>query len=152
MLRTNYFSLRVSADNLGHSSKYHQSVERWRGSNQPTPTAELRLSTPQTQGDHPPPLCRPQTRLMAPRFQQSGSTYCNQLMCSLTRAVVEVAVKDHTDGPYPTPLDCGLYVDPSLLQVEPDHIALTVLCNPTGCSMFLDRGSVLGEAVPATVV
>ena len=51
-----------------------------------------------------------------------------------------------------TELACGLRVDPSLLSVSADGDTLAIFTNPTGCSMLLEGGSLIEDAVPATLV
>ena len=125
--------------------QYHQSVERWRRGKRRPAHSDSGSASEHTTNPGGPPTSTESTsdqtngaKVPTIRVNLLQSTH---VLPHLSK-VVEVAVisKDHTDGPYlldPTPLDCGLYVDPSLLQVEPDHIAVMVLSNPTGCSMSL---------------
>ena len=43
-------------------------------------------------------------------------------------------------------------MDPALISVPADGDACAVLTNPTGCSVMLEEGNSIGEAVPATLV
>ena len=71
--------------------------------------------------------------------------------------VVEVALCDghNASGSFfleSSTRDSGLQVDPSLLQVEQDKPVLAVISNPTGLSVTMEEGDLLGEATQVEVV
>ena len=79
------------------------------------------------------------------------------LVQSVHLQVVEVSLDSQEDLQQPLLLDgaqltCGVGAHTSLIDVDKDGRALTVLSNPTGCSMTVDEGSPLGVAVPVEPV
>ena len=71
--------------------------------------------------------------------------------------VVEVSLDGLGDLKQPlllsgSQLSCGVDVDTSLLDTTEDRVAYAVLSNLTGCSMAVDKGSSLGDALPVDVV
>ena len=136
--------------------QFHPSVERWRGrKKKPTGVAESPRedsiegeNTVAIEGSPPEEAKVPSVRV---HLVQSIQLLPHQ------SKVVEVSLNcdSEAEGPFilePAVLECGAQVDPSLLSVRMDVETLAVVSNPTGCSMLVDEGCVLGEATPAAIV
>ena len=139
---------------------YHANVERWRGGRKrhaqpidsPVPPVVPKEGEPDASMEPHP---SPEQPAVVPtvRVDLLQSTY----VLPHQSRVVEVVLQDVSDqrGCYllePSSSDSGLRIDPSLLQVEPDEPVLAVLSNPTGVSMALEEGNLLGEATQVDVV
>ena len=136
---------------------YHPDVERWRGGRQRTTP-----KTPETQSPSQTGGSRSEVEVTASTDARVPTIRVNlvQSACLLPHQSLVVDVSLAGDGAEladtyvlePAELKCGLLVDPALISVPADGDACAVLTNPTGCSMVLEEGNSIGEAVPATLV
>ena len=146
---------------------FHPKVEQWRGhskklSNNPSPTSStpeskshpLDTSTPESPTlESAPPSHTTEAKVPAVRVNLVHSVH----LLPHQSQVVEVSLNCQGDLKQPLLLDgsqlsCGVRVDTSLIDIDRDGRALTVLSNSTGCSVTVDEGSLLGAAVPVEPV
>ena len=144
--------------------QYHHDVETWRGGRKKStpPTPE---SKPQEEPQPPATDLTPSATV--PHAAEQGAkvpTVRVNLVQSVQllphqSLVVEVSFagdEERNDVEAyllePTELRSGLQLEPSLLSVSPEDGVLAVVNNPTGCSMLLEEGTLLGEATPVSLV
>ena len=134
---------------------YHQKVEKWRGHSKkpsespPTiPSAQEQsvVSLSEEEAD-------PGAKVPTVRVSLVQSVY----LLPHQSQVVEVSLDGQGDIKQPlllsgSQLSCGVDVDTSLLDTTEDRVAYAVLSNTTGCSMAVDKGSCLRDALPVDVV
>ena len=135
--------------------QYHPTVEAWRGGRrkiQPNQSIQRKQSRP--------------AQLQEPHMTRAQDAQVPTVRVSLVQTVqllphqrklveVQLAGEEEVMGTYllePTELQCGVRADQALLYVAADVETLTVVSNPTGQSMLIKEGSMLGEATPATLV
>ena len=142
--------------------QYHPDVETWGGGR--------KKSTPAT--NKPKPPSEPATPSSLPAEETPGAEEAKvpTVRVNLVQSVqllphqslvVEVTCSFAGDGENDdsaayllglTELKSGLQVEPSLLSLSAEDGVLAMINNPTGCSMALEGGSLLGEATPVTLV
>ena len=144
--------------------QYHPDVETWRGGR--------KKSTPAT--NKPKPPSEPATPSSLPAEETPGAEEAKvpTVRVNLVQSVqllphqslvVEVTCtcsfagdgENDDSAAYllePTELKSGLQVEPSLLSLSAEDGVLAMINNPTGCSMALKGGSLLGEVTPVTLV
>ena len=134
---------------------FHPKVERWRGCSKKS--SKSSSSSPSTQE----PLTPEPTQTSATTEARVPAIRVNLIQSvhflPHQSQVVEVSLNSQEDLQQPllldgTQLTCGVGAHTSLIDVDKDGRALTVLSNPTGCSMTVDEGSLLGVAVPVEPV
>ena len=141
--------------------QYHADVETWRGGRKRSTQEPSGSSRP---GKLDSPVVASEEMMPDPPQEAKVPSIRVDLIRSIQllphqSKIVEVTFTGDEDGSRedtyllePADLGCGLRVDPSLLSLPANDDALAVITNPTGCSMVLEEGSALGDAMPATVV
>ena len=134
---------------------FHPKLEQWRGCSKKS--SKSFSSSPSTQE----PLTPEPTQTSATTEARVPAIRVNLVqsvhLLPHQSQVVEVSLDSQEDLQQPllldgTQLTCGVGAHTSLIDVDKDGRALTVLSNPTGCSMTIDEGSLLGVAVPVEPV
>ena len=156
---------------------FHPNVEQWRGRSKRAQKNPATSSTPQESENPPSAASNPETHdssSSSSSTETPGSTEPSATTEAKVPAVrvnrvqsvhllphqsqvVEVSLDYREDIRQPllldgTELSCGVGVDTSLINIDEDGRALTVLSNHTGCSVTVDEGSSLGVAVPVEPV
>ena len=144
--------------------QYHCDVETWRGGRK---KSALPAPESKPQEEPQPPATDRTLSIMAPHAAEQGAkvpTVRVNLVQSVQllphqSLVVEVSFtgdEERNDVEAyllePTKLKSGLQLEPSLLSVSPEDGVLAVVNNPTGCSMSMEEGTLLGEATPVSLV
>ena len=134
---------------------FHSKVEKWRGHRKKETD-----SPPLTPSTQEPPMSElnqeeatPEAKVPSVRVNLVHSVH----LLPHQSQVVEVSLDGQVGFKQPllldgTQLTCGIDVDTSLISMTADGMGLTVLSNPTGCSMTVDEGSLLGAATPVEAV
>ena len=156
---------------------FHPNIEQWRRRSKKARKNPTSSFTPQESEKSPSATSNPETHdssSSSPSTETQGSTEPSAtteakvpaVRVNLVQSVhllphqsqvVEVSLDYQEDLRQPllldgTELSCGVGVDTSLINIDEDGRALTVLSNHTGCSVTVDEGSSLGVAVPVEPV